>query len=196
MARAKQPVNVAGIEFDALIDEQRQLDAEIPQFTTEEGFQISDAIIIDAETLSMTLYVTDTPVTWRERHKGPHADFVCHRLEQIYFGKEPVTVVTSDATYTMMGIQSITFQKSFEAGYAKEIPVTFKKIRKTSVRTVGGIPSSYGSSGATGTSAGMANTQSGSSSGSSGSILYNLDQGTGGGISSFVAGFMGMLGGD
>ena len=51
MARAKQPVNVAGIEFDALIDEQRQHDAEIPQFTTEEGFQISDAIIIDAETL-------------------------------------------------------------------------------------------------------------------------------------------------
>lgn len=163
MARALRPVSVAGIEFDALIDEQRQLDAEIPQYTTEEGFKISDAIIIDPETISMTLFVTDTPVTWRGRHPGQHADAVCARLEGIYFAKEPITIETSDARYTMMGIQSILFQKSTEIGYSKEIPITFKKISKTYLASIAGLPESYGSGGNSGESAGMANTSDGGS---------------------------------
>lgn len=166
MARALTPVSVAGIEFDALIEEQRQLDAEIPQYTTEEGFKVSDAIIIDPETISMTLFVTDTPVTWRGRHPGQHADAVCARLESVYFAKEPITITTSDARYTMMGIQSITFQKSTEIGYSKEIPVTFKKIRKTYLASIAGLPESYGSGGNSGESAGMANTSEGNDSGS------------------------------
>lgn len=187
MSRALRPVKVAGIEFDALIDEQRQLDAEIPQFTTEEGFKISDAVIIDAETISMTLYTTDTPVTWRGIHGGRHADNVCHRLEQVYFAKEPITIETTDAVYNMMAIESITFQKTLEIGYSKEIPVTFRKVRKTAVRTVSGlfVSSSYGSGGSTGVSAGSANT---TTKGSDGSIAYSLDVGTGGVISDALGG--------
>lgn len=162
MPRALRPVSVAGIEFDALIEEQRQLDAQIPQYSTEDGFQFSDAIIVEAETLSMTLFVTDTPVTWRGRHPGRHADEVCSRLEALYFAKEPITVQTTDAVYTMMGIQSISFQKSFEVGYSREIPVTFRKVRITNTRVVASsIPTSYGSSGASGASAGSAKTNNG-----------------------------------
>lgn len=190
MPRARQPVRVAGIEFDALIDEQRQLDAEVPQYATEEGFQISDAVIIDAETISMTLYVTDSPVTWRNIHSGRHAEDVCNRLEQIYFGKEPITIETTDAVYTSMAIQSITFQKSLEIGYAKEIPVTFKKVRKTSTRMVEGPPASYGGSGETGATAGMANTTDGgsgflSSNQTLGAVLDDVARGV---ISDFLGG--------
>lgn len=180
MARAKMPVSVDGIEFDALIDEQRQLDAEIPQYTTEEGFQISDAIIVDAETVSMTLFVTDTPVTWLARHGNSHAADVCSRLEALYFAKEPVTIKTTDATYTMMGIQSITFQKSFEIGYSKEIPITFKKIRKTYTRTISGIGSFLPSGGTTGAMAGTANTSPENTAAPS-STAYNLINGLIGG---------------
>lgn len=190
MPRAKQPVNVAGIEFDALIDEQRQLDAEIPQYATEEGFQISDAIIIDAETLSMTLYVTDTPVTWRDRHPGEHASYVCHRLEQAYFGKEPVTVRTSEATYSMMGIQSITFQKSLEIGYSKEIPITFKKIRKTRTKAVAGIPDTDGNGGQTGVTAGAANTEVKTSSDPASLAVVLADDLTGGKGSDLIVDFI------
>lgn len=166
MPRAKQPVSVAGIEFDALIDQSRQLDATIPQYVTEQGFQISDSIIIEAETLSMTLYVTDTPVTWRARHGLGRTEDVCRRLESLYFSKTPVTVVTSDGTYTNMGIQSITLSKNPETGYAREIPITFKKIRTTAARNAsGGVPASYGSSGTTGMFAGTASSSIKSSSG-------------------------------
>ena len=192
MARARQPVSVAGIEFDALIDEQRQLDAEVPQYSTEEGFQISDSIIIDAETISMTLYVTDTPVTWRGRHPGRHADDVCHRLEQLYFAKEPVTITTTDAVYTEMAIQSITFQKSFDIGYSKEIPVTFRKVRKTRTRSTTYIGSEgYGSGGASGAIAGPSNTgtKAGLWESSGKSILAGGDDLSGGVVSNAIGGF-------
>lgn len=183
MARAKFPVSVAGIEVDALIDESRQLDAEIPQYTTEEGFQVSDAIIIDAETISMTLFVTDTPITWRDRHGGAHMGDVCSRLEAIYFNKEPITITTTDGNYTDMGIQSITFSKTFEVGYSREIPITFKKIRKTKTRTVEVSGVDYPGGGMTGQTAGVASTE-GKNTEEPASIYYKAIDGlTGGALS-------------
>ena len=64
MARkALKPVTVAGIEFDALIDEQKTMSATVPAYPVEEGFPVSDTIILDPLSLQMTLYVTNTPVT-------------------------------------------------------------------------------------------------------------------------------------
>ena len=70
MARAKQPVSINGIEFDALIDESRTLEATVPEYSVESGFSVSDAIILSPEKLDMTLFVTNTPVTWYNRHGG------------------------------------------------------------------------------------------------------------------------------
>lgn len=61
MARAKQPVSINGIEFDALIDESRTLEATVPEYSVESGFSVSDAIILSPEKLDMTLFVTNTP---------------------------------------------------------------------------------------------------------------------------------------
>ena len=38
MARTLKPVSVAGIEFDALIDETKTLSATIPTYPVEDGF--------------------------------------------------------------------------------------------------------------------------------------------------------------
>ena len=71
MARAKQPVSVDDIEFDALIDSEEGYEADVPEYPTEKGFSVSDTIVLKADTLNMTLYVTDTPVTWRKRRLRP-----------------------------------------------------------------------------------------------------------------------------
>lgn len=191
MARAKQPVSVNGIEFDALISEDHILESDIPQYVTESGFSVSDAIIQKPETLDMVLMVTDTPVTWYSRHGKGRTVNVIRQLESLYFSSTPVTVITSEKTYTNMGIESLKICKSEETGYSREIPITFKKIRVTSSRT-GGVPASYGKSGTTGASAGTANTSnqttgsqdSGSSDSSSGSqktssILYGIGKAIG-----------------
>lgn len=167
MARAKRPVTIAGIEFDALISEEHGYEATVPEYAVESGFSVSDAIIHGAETLNMVLYVTDTPVTWRSHSGRGRVEQITKRLEELYYAAEPVTIVTSDATYTSMAIENLTISKSAEVGYAREIPISFRKIRITTARTTT-IPASYGKSGATAASAGTANTSSGSS-GSSGS---------------------------
>ena len=179
MGKATQPVSINGLEFDALIDESRTLEATVPEYSVESGFSVSDSVILNPEKLSMTLFVTNTPVTWYRRHGASptRVDNVVKQLEELYFAKEPVTIVTSDATYTSMAIESITISKSLEIGYARQIPISFKKIRVTTAKTTT-IPDSYGKSGAPAASAGTASTSTGSSGGGSGS-----GSGSGGGSS-------------
>lgn len=190
MARAKQPVSIDGIEFDALIESEEGYEADVPEYPTEIGFNVTDAIILKADTLTMTLFVTDTPVTWRNR-TGAYAgktEAVVKRLKNLYFAKLPVEVVTTDAVYSNMAISNLNVKKSAEVGYAREIPITLKKITVTASATTQ-IPDSYGKSGASNKSAGTASTKAastGSASASSssgggsssnkksgGSVLYN-----------------------
>ena len=179
MGKATQPVSINGLEFDALIDESRTLEATVPEYSVESGFSVSDSVILSPEKLSMTLFITNTPVTWYRRHGASptRVDSVVKQLEELYFAKEPVTIITSDATYTSMAIESVTISKSLETGYARQIPISFKKIRVTTAKTTT-IPDSYGKSGKTAASAGTASTSTGSSGGGSGS-----GSGSGGGSS-------------
>ncbi|MCX4355844.1 MAG: hypothetical protein OSJ43_06420 [Oscillospiraceae bacterium] len=187
----KQPVSINGVEFDALIDQSISYSAQVPEYPTEKGFNVNDTIILQNDDLSMTLYVTDTPVTWKNRFGGGfgRVEQVVKQLENLYLARQPVTIVTSDAVYTEMAIVSYTISKSSDTGYAREIPISFQKIIRTESKTVS-IPDSYGKSGATGAPAGDANTTSastssgsGSSSSSSseqgGSILYNAGKSVG-----------------
>lgn len=189
MARAKQPVSIDGIEFDALLEQSREYEADVPEYATEKGFNVSDTIILKSETISMTLYVTNTPVTWRNRFGSGsgRVESVVKRLEQLYFAKKVFTVVTSDAVYDNMVLTSMSISKSSDVGYAREIPISLKKIIVTQSKTVT-IPASYGKSGTSGASAGTANTSSastsssssgGNSSNKSGSILYNVSSSSG-----------------
>ena len=190
MARAKQPVSVDDIEFDALIDSEEGYEADAPEYPTEKGFSVSDTIVLKADTLNMTLYVTDTPVTWRERTgSGPgKTEGVVRRLKDLYFAKKILEVTTTDCVYSNMVITSMNIKKSVEVGYAREIPIAFKKIEVTETATAE-IPASYGKSGKTAKAAGKASTTAASTAGSSssggssasgssssssrGSVLYN-----------------------
>lgn len=194
MARAKKPVSVNGIEFDALITEDRVYEASTPEYAVESGFVVSDTIIHNPFRVSMVLYVTETPVTWKGR--GSHGgkgwtESVCDALEELYFSGQTVTVVTTDRTYKNMAIETMTISKNAEIGYAREIPITFKEVRVTKARTTS-VPSSYGKSGVTQNGAGDADTGSGSGgsgggsgdSGSSGGGGSTGGGGSGGGGSS------------
>lgn len=195
MARAKQPVSVGGIEFDALLDSEESYESELPEYPTEDGFSVTDTIVLKPDGLTMTLFITDTPVTWRNRHGSGQGrtEEVVKRLKELYFNKQPVEVITSDNVYSDMAIQTMSIKKTLEVGYAREVPISFKKIIVTSSKTVT-IPDSYGRSGTSGASGGTANTSSGStgsssssdssgsssgSSGKSGSILYTAASGLG-----------------
>ena len=159
MTRATEPVSIDGLTFDALIQLDEGWDADVPAFPVETGFEVSDTIILRPISLSMTLYLTNTPVTWRQLHgSSPHRiQEVLDRLRQIYIRKEPVTVTTNEADYDDMAITSITLPRSIAVGSAREIPITFQQIRTVEAKTTT-VPASLGRGGATGVNAGTANT--------------------------------------
>ena len=175
MARATQPVQINGVSFDALIDESKSYEADVPAYPVERGFEVSDTIILKPLSLSMTLFLTNTPVTWKARHgtSPSRVQDVIKQLEKLYFAKEPVTVVTSERTYQNMAIISFELKKSLETGMSREIPIMFQEIRVTEAATTT-IPDSYGKSGATGTNAGTASVTTSPASESRGSILHGL----------------------
>lgn len=173
MAKKKRPVTIWGIEFDALIDEQKTLSSTIPAYPVEEGFPVSDTIINEPVSIKLTLYVSNTPVTWLYRH-GTSTDRVvkiCNQIEKKWLEKKLTKIVTSDTIYTDMGITDISIKKSKDIGYAREISVTAHKVRITKRKTVT-IPSYVMKAGATMANAGKASTspsssKTGSSTGSS-----------------------------
>lgn len=164
--KALQPVTVDGIEFDALIDEQKTYNSTIPSYPVESGFSVSDTIILEPIAIQMTLYVSNTPVTWLHRHGNSvdRVNKICEEIEKMWFAKKLVKVVTRDAIYTNMGISSISIKKSKELGYAREIQLQLQKVTITS-RKVVTIPSYALKAGATQANAGTASVSTTSSAG-------------------------------
>lgn len=190
MGKALQPVSVDGIEFDALIGANEQFDAQVPEYSVETGFSVSDTIILNPEMLDLTLFVSNRPVTWAKRFgsSNDRVDRVVKQLKELYMSRKLITVTTSSETYTNMAITSLTISENNKMGYAREIPIKLKKVRVTEAKTTI-IPASYGKSGASGASAGTASTSkatggspkstkgsgdSSGKSGKSGSILYGV----------------------
>lgn len=160
MAKRKlKPVSIAGIEFDALIDEQKSMTATIPAYPVEKGFPVSDTIILDPITLNLTLYVSNTPVTWLYKHGSSttRVNKVCEEIENLWLSKKLVKIVTTDAIYKDMGLKSISIKKSTEIGYAREISVQASKVNITEKKTVK-IPAYILKSGASKAKAGTATT--------------------------------------
>ena len=142
---------------------------------------VSDTIMLKPLMLNMTLFLSDTPVTWRLRLGAfpGRSDIVLARLERAYAKRQLVTVVTTSKTYKNMGITNIQISKSKEDGYAYQIPISLKEVHVTKTKTVD-IPADYGKSGSTGVSAGNVSTGGtvgglvGGAGGAGGSSAYNL----------------------
>lgn len=157
--RILTPVSVAGIEFDALLEESKTFSASIPAYPVEDGFPVSDTIILEPLSLQMTLYTSNTPVTWLYRHgsSNDRVRLICAMLENLWLEKKLVKIVTMDAIYTDMGLTSISLKKSREIGYAREISLSAQKVRVTERKTAE-IPAYILKSGETQANAGTAST--------------------------------------
>ena len=187
MTRPTEPVSIDGITFDALINLDENWDADVPSYPVETGFEVSDTIVLRPIQLSMTIYLTNTPVTWRRIHgSSPHrVQEVIDRLKRLYFQKKPISVSTSDADYENMAITGIGLPKTISTGTSREIPITFQQIRTTEAATTT-VPASLGRGGDSGVNAGTANTnarqapqESTDEDDGRGSILYNLSSQSG-----------------
>lgn len=193
--RLMKPVALDGIEFDALLNQDEEYSASVPDYPVESGYKVHDSVLPNPITLKTTLYLSNTPVTWK-MHIGrsrTRVQDVEERLRDMFWNREPVTYETSDKTWNNMCIASLTISKTEEDGYARKIPIELKQVEITAAKT-GVVPDSYVRGGKSGASAGTASTRPAStetteatSSGTAqkaesqqkASILYNAGKGLG-----------------
>lgn len=186
-----QPVKIGELEFDALINESKSYSSDVPEYAVETGYSVSDNISIKPLTVDMTLFITNTPVTWRKQHgaSSGRVSSVIAMLERMYFQRQLLTVMTSTDVYTNMAITAMTVPKDETNKTSREISISLKQVT-VAVAAITGIPDSYARGGESGKNAGTASTtgssgaKSGGGSGNSdsdksdggkkGSILYNL----------------------
>ena len=183
--RKKQPVSIWGIEFDALIDEQKTMSSKIPVYPVENGFPVSDTITNEPLSLSLNLYISNTPVTWLFRHgtSKDRVNMICNLIEKKWLEKNLTKIVTSDTIYTDMGITSIVIKKSSDIGYAREVSVTAQKVYITKKRTTV-IPNYSLKSGKSKASAGKASKSSSAKNGDSSGGAYSGNKGSKNGANS------------
>lgn len=186
----KRPCSIDGIEFDALINESKAYNSDVPEYAVEAGYSVSDNISIKPMTLEITGYLTNTPVTW-ENHGTGRVETIVAALENLYFSRKLVTVKTSTDIYSNMAIVSLSVPKDETNKTSREIKISLKQVTIVSSQMTT-IPAGYVRGGDTGANAGTAGTGSsgskgtGAGSSSSGnsdsgnkpeekaSILYNL----------------------
>lgn len=157
--RAKIPARLNGIKFDAIITRETQYEADVPEYPVETGFYTSDAVLRKPITLSVTAFISNTPVTWRSQLNEPNrVATTIKKLESLYFSGKLVTFVTSKRSYTSMALTSLTVPETAEMANAVEVKFTLKQVRiaKSKFQT---IPSDYALSGETAQSGGTANTE-------------------------------------
>lgn len=173
MARRKKltkPVSLDGIMFDALMTQDEEYTATVPDYPVESGYKVHDSVLPDPLTIKTELYLSNTPVTWRSKIgvSTTRVQDVEERLRELFWNREPVTYETSDQTWEDMCIVSLTISKTEEDGYARRIPIELKQVEITQTRT-GSVPDSYVRGGSSGASAGTASTSSAGAVSSSGS---------------------------
>ncbi|MEF2561925.1 MAG: hypothetical protein UI647_03945 [Negativibacillus sp.] len=173
-----QPVNIGGIECDALIHHELSLEMEIPDYPVEEGFSVQDTMIQKPKTLSLTVIVTNTPITFRSHASPTRVQQVAARFQELYTRRELITVTSSKGVFKNMGITSLSLPYDVSTKTSLEIPITLKEVQTTAAKTVT-IPSEYGRGGDTGTTAGTAATAPyGSQAGESSNIVGNSTSGS------------------
>lgn len=168
-----QPVNIGGIACDALIHHELGMETDIPDYPVEEGFSVQDTMILKPKTLTLTVIVSNTPITFRSGASPTRVQQVAARFQELYTRRELITVTSSKGVFKNMGITSLSLPYDVSTKTSLEIPITLKEVLTTSSKTVT-IPSEYGRGGDTGTAAGTASTTPyGSQSGSSNIVGNN-----------------------
>jgi len=192
MKKLKSPVTVGNVKFDVLMNESIELSAEVPQYPVEDGYKVSDSVLINPTTISITALISNMPVTWKKKFSGQthRTKTEVSKLIKLYEQKTLVSYYNRRKRYKNMAITSLTVPQTEEMSECVEISLTLQEVPVTKPKVVE-IDASYMRSGTTGTYAGTAATSDGddkNGSAEKSSMLYGLGSAVKSGISNLLGG--------
>lgn len=172
MSKAKIPASLGGIEFDCTIKRERSYEADVPEYPVEGGYYVSDSILKKPLTFEVTAFISNMPVTWRDRHAGNNrVKAVTDALIELYLSGQLVRFVTPDKVYENMAITKLSLPEE-EYLNAIEVGISLKQVSVTSAQVI--VVSSYNYSGSSSTNVGSSATTEEGSTTKKKSILSSL----------------------
>jgi len=123
MPEGKKP-KISNLEIDASINETHVFESEVPQYTTEEGFPISDNIRNKPYTVRMEGIVS--AYSWSP--KSTSVDEAKQELYKIRDKKEPVTLYTPFRVYRNMSLKKIEFPRRADTNADLKFTADFVQI--------------------------------------------------------------------
>lgn len=126
--------SLSGFTIDGVLELQAELTMEgdhtrtasTTQFPVEGGSQVSDHVILGPETISLTGFVTDTPLIYRADAEGA-SQGAFDALDTLWRERSPVMVSTRFKIYENMIIESITMPET--DGDSLEYSIDLTQIR-------------------------------------------------------------------
>lgn len=159
MKKLSNPVSIGDVQFDVLLNESTERSADVPQYPVENGYKVSDAILLSPYTISVTAIISNMPVTWRHRFKNARnrTKTEIDKLVRLYESRSLVTYNNRSKIYRNMAITSLSVPKAEDQRESVEVSISLQHVIVTSPKVVD-IDASYMRSGTTGTNAGTAAT--------------------------------------
>ena len=156
------PATIGTLECDCVVDHVTTFSAKVTEHPIEGGFVIADHVAREAKTLSVTVIITPTPVSYFRVMGGANPDKMSEAaayLEQVHMDGEPITIVLPDAIYNDMVMTSCPLPRNVQDGFCYKLALEFTHVTIVSQKTEE-IPEqnastdAKGKAGATGTDAG------------------------------------------
>ena len=156
------PATIGTLQCDCIVEHVTNFDSQVTEHPIEGGFVIADHVIREAMTLSVTVIITPTPVSYFRIMGGANPDKLSEAasyFEQVHLAGEPITIVLPSGIYENMVMTSCPLPRNVQDGFCYRLALEFKHVTIVSQKTEE-IPEqnatgdAVGKAGATGTDAG------------------------------------------
>ena len=167
---APTPAKLDTLEFDAIIDREVALSSDVPSYAVENGYEVSDNIVLKPIELTVTAVFSNTPITWRSQHgySASRVETMCERIQQLWKDRKVVSFSAAGDTYDNMTITSCNLPHTTDHGSSVYVKFTLKEVTITQTQVVDiSIAYARGGSSSANTGSGSSSTVSSSKSGSS-----------------------------
>lgn len=148
---------LASMQFDCIEDETHTWANEVTQFPVENGGDITDNIRGKQRELSITGFISNSPIRGLIDEVTGFADRVLNgnkrtqdaynQLKQLRDLKIPVNIATRFESYSNMAIESVIIRRQSENGDALIVDMSFREISIVATQT-GTVPEGMGRNGA------------------------------------------------
>ena len=155
------PATIGDLQVDCVVDHVTTFSSQVTEHPIENGFVIADHVARQAMTLSVTVIITPTPVSYF-RQLGSNPDRLGEAIayfEQLWLKGEPITVTIPSGIYQDMVMTSCPLPRNVQDGFCYRLALEFTHVTIVSQKTEE-IPEqnasgdAVGKAGATGTDAG------------------------------------------